>query len=103
MSDKPMKKKSQTDWKYLAALTDDKIDVTDIPPLGADFWKRAKLRMPEKKDSVTIRLDHDVLTWFKKTGRGYQTRMNAVLRSYAEAHSEPNHAVETPPRRRAVA
>jgi uncharacterized protein (DUF4415 family) len=82
-----MKKKSQTDWKHLASLEDDKIDFTDIPRLGSDFWKKAKLRMPEKKDSVTIRLDHDVLNWFKKMGKGYQTRMNAVLRSYTEAHS----------------
>lgn len=82
-----MKKKSHTDWKHLASLEDDKIDFTDIPRLGADFWKKAKLRVPEKKDSVTIRLDHDVLNWFKKMGKGYQTRMNAVLRSYTEAHS----------------
>lgn len=82
-----MKKKSQTDWKYLASQKDDEIDFSDIPRLGSDFWKNAKLRMPEKKDSVTIRLDHDILSWFKKKGSGYQTRINAVLRTYLEAHS----------------
>ena len=87
MSERRMKKKSQTDWKYLASLEDDKIDFSDIPRLGSAFWKNAKLRMPEKKDSVTIRLDHDVLNWFKKRGHGYQTRINAVLRTYVESHS----------------
>ena len=82
-----MKKKSQTDWKYLASQKDDEIDFSDIPRLEPDFWKNAKLRMPEKKDSVTIRLDHDILSWFKKKGSGYQTRINAVLRTYLEAHS----------------
>jgi len=82
-----MKKKSQTDWKHLDTIEDDKIDFSDIPRLGSDFWKKATLRMPEKKDSVTIRLDHDVLSWFKKMGKGYQTRINAILRSYREVHS----------------
>jgi uncharacterized protein (DUF4415 family) len=87
MRERRMKKKSQTDWKHLASQDDAKIDFSDIPRLGADFWKSAKLRMPEKKDSVTIRLDHDVLNWFKKMGKGYQTRINAVLRTYVESHS----------------
>ena len=87
MSERHMKKKSQTDWKYLASIEDGKIDFSDIPRLGSDFWKNAKLRMPEKKDSVTIRLDHDVLNWFRKMGSGYQTRINAILRTYVESHS----------------
>ena len=81
-----MKKKSQTDWKYLASQKDDEIDFSDIPRLESDFWKNAKLRMPEKKVSVTIRMDHEVLSWFKKMGKGYQTRINVVLRTYVEAH-----------------
>jgi uncharacterized protein (DUF4415 family) len=43
--------------------------------------------MPHTKKAVSIRLDEDVLTWFKSQGRGYQTRMNAVLRMYMRAHS----------------
>ena len=85
MNAKNSNKRSGTDWEYLAADSDEGIDFSDIPKLGPDFWKNAKLRMPEKKDSVTIRLDHDVLTWFRGMGRGYQTKINAVLRSYMKS------------------
>ena len=57
------------------------------PSLGKDFWKDAKVVYPEtSKEQVTVRFDADMLQWFKERGRGYQTRMNAVLRSYYEAH-----------------
>jgi uncharacterized protein (DUF4415 family) len=57
------------------------------PLLGADFWKEAKVVYPESpKKQITVRLDADMVEWFKKQGRGYQTRMNAVLRSYYEAY-----------------
>lgn len=85
MSAKGSRKKSGTDWKFLASGSDDGIDVSDIPRLGPGFWGKAVLRMPKPKDSVTIRLDHDVVLWFRKLGRGYQTRINAVLRSYMQA------------------
>ena len=59
------------------------------PPLPDDFWKHAKVVYPESpKEQVTVRLDADILEWFKAHGRGYQTRMNAVLRSYYEAHRD---------------
>jgi len=71
----------------LEALPDDRIDCGDIPPLDEDFWKNAKVVTPEdRKRQVTLRLDPDVLNWFKDQGAGYQTRINAVLRSYYEAH-----------------
>lgn len=55
------------------------------PSLGADFWKEAKVIYPESpKKQITVRLDADMVEWFKKQGRGYQTRMNVVLRSYYE-------------------
>ncbi len=85
MSEKLPRRKSGTDWAHLASESDESIDFSDIPKLGPDFWRRAKLRMPHKKDSVTLRLDHDVLAWFRGLGRGYQTRINAVLRSYMQA------------------
>ncbi len=73
----------------LAAMPDEQIDTSDIPPLGEDFWKNATVVMPEdRKTQVTIRLDPDVLRWFKDQGAGYQTRINAVLRSYYEAHEK---------------
>jgi len=85
MSGKNSKRKSATDWKYLASKTDKGIDFSDIPKLGPDFWRKATLRMPQKKESITLRLDRDVVMWFRSLGRGYQTRINAVLRSYAQA------------------
>jgi uncharacterized protein (DUF4415 family) len=61
------------------------IDSSDIAKLDESFWKTAKLTMPEPKDRVTIRLDHDLVEWLKKNGGGYQTRINAILRSYMNA------------------
>ncbi|MBM4044996.1 MAG: BrnA antitoxin family protein [Planctomycetes bacterium] len=85
MSARNSKKKSASDWDYLASESDKGIDFSEIPRLGPDFWRRAALRMPRKKESVTLQLDHDVLSWFRGLGRGYQTRINAVLRSYVKA------------------
>jgi uncharacterized protein (DUF4415 family) len=50
--------------------------------LGKAFFARAELKMPQNKSTVTIRLDRDILEWFKKQGRRYQTKINAVLRMY---------------------
>ena len=86
MSAKPSRRESQTNWAKVDELSDSDIDTSDIPPLDADFFKHAELRMPPKKKSVTVRLDADVLEWFRKQGKGYQTRINAVLRTYMEAH-----------------
>jgi uncharacterized protein (DUF4415 family) len=71
----------------LAALPDSEIDFSDIPPLGKDFWDNAILMQPEdwKKQLLTLRIDADVVRYFKSQGRGYQTRMNEVLRTYVEA------------------
>ena len=77
--------KGATDFERLRAIRDSEIDLSDIPKLGKSFWKNARLTMPEPKDRLTIRVDHDVVQWLKKNGRGYQTRINAILRSYMEA------------------
>jgi uncharacterized protein (DUF4415 family) len=53
-----------------------------IPP---GFWDKAQLRLPEPKQQITLRLDREVIRFFKRTGKGYQSRMGAVLRSYVEA------------------
>lgn len=79
-----MSKTSKTDWKRLAAMKDRDIDTSDIPELEDDFFERAELRLPPKQ-AVTIRLDADVLAWFKEQGQGYQTRINQLLRKYMEA------------------
>lgn len=80
--------KGKTDFKRLREMQDEDIDYSDTPKLDESFWKTAALTMPEPKDRLTIRLDHDVVEWFKKNGRGYQTRINAILRSYMKAQSE---------------
>jgi len=88
MSAKPSKKQSKTDWNKVKTISDSEIDTSEIPPLDPDFFKSAYLRMPSKKASITVRLDSDVLDWFRKQGKGYQTRINAVLRTYMEVHHE---------------
>ena len=80
-----MPKASKTDWEHLAKLNDQDIDTSEIPELGEDFFRRAELRVPVKR-AVTIRLDADVLEWFKGKGTGYQTRINQLLRQYMQAH-----------------
>jgi uncharacterized protein (DUF4415 family) len=57
-------------------------DAGVIPP---GFWDNARVRLPETKQQITLRLDPEVIRFFKRTGKGYQSRMGAVLRSYVEA------------------
>lgn len=59
----------------------------DSLPTTAAFWKGAKVVWPETKQLTSLRIDPEVLVWFKAQGKGYQTRMNAVLRAYMKAHS----------------
>lgn len=62
-------------------------DAPESPLLDTDFWKEANVVRPEgPKKQITVRLDADMVEWFKRQGRGYQTRMNAVLRSYYETY-----------------
>jgi len=70
------------------AIKEEDIDTTDIPELDEKFWNNAQLVLPTPKPSISLRIDSDVLEWFKSIGRGYQTRMNAVLRAYMNAHRE---------------
>ena len=67
-------------------MSDREIDYSEIPEQREVFFRKAILKMPEAKAIVTLRLDKDVLKWFKKQGKGYQTRINALLRAYMEAH-----------------
>ena len=85
--------RSRTDWERLDALTDEDIaeairhdpDALEARP---EWFERAMLLRPGRpKERVTVRLDADMLDWFRRQGRGYQTRLNAVLRAYYEAHS----------------
>ncbi|HVB16999.1 MAG TPA: BrnA antitoxin family protein [Stellaceae bacterium] len=82
--------KDETDYARLDAMTDDDIaravaEDPDAAPLDID-WSKARLVLPPGKENITLRIDRDVLAWFRATGKGFHTRMNAVLRAYMEAH-----------------
>jgi uncharacterized protein (DUF4415 family) len=77
------KRRSRTDWKRIDALQDKDIDYSEIPKQGPDFFANAIL-WPGPKKQITLRIDPDVLAFFRKTGKGYQTSINAVLRKYVE-------------------
>ncbi len=79
-----MSKVSKTDWKRLAEMEDKDIDTSDIPELDDAFFQKAEVHVPPKQP-VTLRLDADVLMWFKSQGQGYQTRINKLLRRYMES------------------
>ena len=72
-------------------MTDSDIDYSDIPPLDKSFLKRATVAWPPAKKQLTIRLDEDVLFWLKGQGRGYQTRINRILRIAMESPRSPAH------------
>lgn len=69
---------------------EDKTDpnAPEAESLGEDFWKSAKVVMPRGKTSVHLRLDSDVVEWFRAQGKGHLTHMNAVLRSYVDAQGK---------------
>jgi uncharacterized protein (DUF4415 family) len=81
-------RKGKTNWARVRSLTDNDIESAvqndpDAVPLDFD-WSKAVLVIPPKKKAISIRVDEDVLDYFKKQGAGYQRRMNAVLRSYMQ-------------------
>lgn len=85
----------QTDWERVCNMTDEEIEAAvasdpDAVPVGLD-WSDAELVIP-KKQPVSIRLDEDVLDFFKETGSRYQTRINEVLRTYMKAQKAKKKA-----------
>ena len=72
----------------IEAMPDDQIDTSDIPELDETFFETARLVLPAgtRKKTVIMRMDEDVLEWFRSRGKGHSTRMNAVLRAYMLAH-----------------
>ena len=85
--DEIRKLKSQTDWERLKRDQEAGIEPEPDEDEFEVDWSRARLVIPEAKTPVSIRLDPDVLAFFKAQGKGYQTRINAVLRAYMEAQS----------------
>jgi len=80
----------RTDWNRVDKLRDKDLDFSDNPEVTAEMFAKAVLRKGLKpvvrKTQITLRIDEDVLTWFKKQGKGYQTRINSLLKAYKEAH-----------------
>ena len=83
-------RKAGSDWRRVRSLSDRQIRRAietdpEARPTDADFWKNARVVLPKAKEAITIRLDADLLEWLRKR-KGYQTRINAVLRTYMEAN-----------------
>lgn len=84
----------QTDYERLASMKDEDIDFSDLPEVTPEMFARAVVRrnfkpVPRKKQ-LTLRVDSDVVEWYKKQGRGYQTRINSLLRAYMKEHQRNN-------------
>lgn len=80
---------SQTDWARVDAMTDEEIeramrDDTDWKDHMDIDWSKAKMVIPDRKKAISIRLDPDIIDFFQATGKGYQTRINAVLRHFVD-------------------
>ena len=76
-------------------MKDAEIDYSDIPPLDKSFFTKATEAWPPAKQQLTIRLDTDVLNWLRANGRGYQTRINRILRAAME--SQPSRRSRSTP------
>ena len=87
------KKSIKSDLARVDALKDEDIDYSDSPALGDEFFEKITTPwLPTKKQQLTIRLDEDVLEWLKTQGKGYQTRINRILRAAMESqhHNHPH-------------
>ncbi len=82
--------KSQTDWKRVDALKEKDIDLSETPEIPTEMFARAivrrGLKTAPRKTQLTLRVDSEVLDWYKQQGAGYQTKINSLLRAYMEAH-----------------
>ncbi len=74
--------------KEIESIPDTNIDTSDIPELDEDFWTRAVMVKPSTQKMISIRIDEDILDWFKNQETNYQTLMNSALRSYVNHQQE---------------
>ena len=89
------KKSIKSDLARIDHMKDAEIDYSDIPPLGKEFFAKATAAWPPAKQQLTIRIDADVLKWLKGHGRGYQTRINHILRAAMENTPRRSRSVPT--------
>ncbi len=91
MKNNSTSKPSETNWERVRNMKDEDIDFSDIPRLMPDFFVggvvRKGLKPVIRKNQLTLRIDQDVIEFFKEEGRGYQTKINQLLRAYMEAHT----------------
>src|SRR5690554_6738967 len=89
-SNTPPSSASRTDWTRVDAMEHKDIDLSDIPEVSPEQFARAVarkgLKPATRKQQITLRIDEDVIAWFKQRGPGYQTHINALLRAYMKAH-----------------
>ena len=88
MADEDIRRYSAAEIEKMIAEGDYVPTSPDAPEieLDEDFWRNAKIIMPKSaKEAISLRVDQDILAWFRNQGRGYQSRMNAVLRAYVES------------------
>ena len=90
MKKKHISHKSRTDWNRVDKLRDKDIDLSENPEVTPEMFAKAVIRKGLKpvtrKSQVTLRIDDEVLMWFKNQGKGYQTRINSLLKAYKEAN-----------------
>jgi len=79
----------------LKNMPDSEIDYSDIPATTREFWEMAQVVRPKAKKAISLRIDKEVLEWFKAQGKGYQARINAVLKAYVEAQKETSKETKT--------
>ncbi len=77
---------SKTDWEALAAMTDEEIDYSEIAPLSAAFFERARVWQPQPQVTLKLQVDADILEWFQKTSDNWEAQVQAALRFYVESH-----------------
>jgi len=89
MKKKSTSTKSKTDFARLDKMEDEEIDYSDAPAITPEMFAKSIVRRglkPRTKKQLTLRVDSDVLEWYKKQGRGYQTKINMLLRAYMQEH-----------------
>ena len=85
---------SRTDWERVRAMSQEEVERLadeEDGPLPEGWESTVVIGIPRRKQGVHIRLDADVLDWFKARGPGYQTRINAVLRAFVQARQRTEH------------
>ena len=89
MKKKSTSTKSKTDFACLDKIKDEEIDYSDAPAITPEMFAKSIVRRglkPRTKTQLILRVDSDVLEWYKKQGRGYQTKINLLLRAYMQEH-----------------